>query len=148
MNDINSKLTNHLNVGTSGLVEKHSLINDDQSFESAIGRYNNPIKSYDDGFGPLWIMIDSTGIVGIVRASTWDNAFNVFLDEIIPPIGKDEIEDAYNENNELNEGYAYQPNAHGSSGIVSLDLNGWFIEQLNQKMVDDLEIKLTILNNE
>jgi len=44
----------------------------------------NPIKTYDDGFGQLWIHRDSMGISGIVRARTWEDAYEVCQDEFFP----------------------------------------------------------------
>lgn len=42
------------------------------------------IPTYDDGFGPLWIMRDSMGIMGIVRAQTWEEAYSIAEDEFFP----------------------------------------------------------------
>ena len=45
------------------------MIADNQSFDGA--RYHQvefAIKTYDDGYGPLWISRNSMGINGIVRA--------------------------------------------------------------------------------
>jgi hypothetical protein len=42
------------------------------------------IPVYDDEFGPLWLMLDSMGIVAIVRAQTWEDAYNICEDEFFP----------------------------------------------------------------
>jgi hypothetical protein len=60
------------------------LITDDQRLVSATGRFGHAIKVYDDGFGPLWIHRDSTGISGIVRAQTWEEAYSICEDEFFP----------------------------------------------------------------
>ena len=64
---------------------KHSeLINDDQSLVSAQFVHGTPIQTYDDGFGPLFILRDSMGIVGIIRAQTWEDAYSIAEDEMFP----------------------------------------------------------------
>jgi hypothetical protein len=61
-----------------------TLIQDGQQFNGA--RYNSgyEIKTYDDGFGPLWISRNSIGIYGIVRAQTWETAYEICEDEFFP----------------------------------------------------------------
>lgn len=61
-----------------------TLINDNQSLDGAKTRFGNDIKTYDDGFGPLWISRDSMGINGIVRAQTWETAYEICEDEFFP----------------------------------------------------------------
>jgi hypothetical protein len=60
------------------------LINDSQRLAGAQTRFNSEIKTYDDGYGKLYIMRDSTGIVGIVRARTWEDAYGICEDEFFP----------------------------------------------------------------
>lgn len=45
-----------------------------------------PVPVYDDGGDgdPLFILRDSTGILGIVRAFTWEDAFSICEDEFFP----------------------------------------------------------------
>jgi hypothetical protein len=61
-----------------------TLISDAQSLDSATYRSGHEIKTYDDGFGPLWISRDSMGINGIVRAKTWHDAYSICEDEFFP----------------------------------------------------------------
>jgi len=42
------------------------------------------IPVYDDGFGPLFIHLDSMGVSGIVRAKTWETAYSICEDEFFP----------------------------------------------------------------
>lgn len=42
------------------------------------------IPMYDDGFGPLWISRNSIGVNGIVRAQTWEDAYDICEDEFFP----------------------------------------------------------------
>ncbi len=62
---------------------------DEQSLESAFSqsypgatRFSIPV--YDDGYGPLWIHRDSMGISGIVRAKSWEDAYEICEDEFFP----------------------------------------------------------------
>jgi len=60
------------------------LITDGQRFDGAKTRLGYTIRTYDDGFGPLWIHRDSMGISGIVRAQTWNDAYSIVEDEFFP----------------------------------------------------------------
>lgn len=60
------------------------LINDEQSLVGATSRFGHAIRTYDDGFGPLWIHRDSMGISGIVRAQSWEDAYSICEDEFFP----------------------------------------------------------------
>jgi hypothetical protein len=62
----------------------NTAITDDQELVSASTRFGHPIPVYDDGYGPLWISRDSMGINGIVRASTWEDAYGICEDEFFP----------------------------------------------------------------
>ena len=61
------------------------LINDNQSLDGAhYHRAEFTIRTYDDGFGPLWISRNSIGINGIVRAQTWEDAYSICEDKFFP----------------------------------------------------------------
>ena len=58
------------------------LITDDQQLVSAA--YENSeyqILTYDDGFGKLYISLNSIGINGICRAQSWEDAYGICEDE-------------------------------------------------------------------
>ena len=57
---------------------------DTQRLVGAKTRFGNDIATYDDGYGPLWIHRDSMGISGIVRAKTWEDAYEICEDEFFP----------------------------------------------------------------
>ena len=62
-----------------------TLIKDGQSLVSAKYKSSGtPIPVYDDGFGRLYIHRHSTGISGIVRAQTWEDAYGICEDEFFP----------------------------------------------------------------
>ena len=128
------------------------MIQFEQYLDSATNRWDNPIKVYDDGIGPLWVYRNSLGIVGIVRAQTWEDAYDTILDEILVPLSPEDVEEyAYDpdgggnrERGELAEGHHYMANAGTSTGIVSTDLNGESLDELTPEMVADWDIKLVI----
>ena len=140
-----------------------ALIHDDQSLRGAWTRHGSPIQAYDDGYGSLWVYRDSMGITGIVRAQTWDDAYEIVLDEFLKPIDQGEVHEAYGfdtpadfhaalEGGEsdqvaLVEGYHYQPNATGT-GIVATDLNGEALDRLTPALADRLGMELDIINEE
>lgn len=65
--------------------KQHSeLINDEQSLVSAQFQHGTPIQTYDDGWGPLFILRDSMGILGIIRAQSWEDAYSIAEDEMFP----------------------------------------------------------------
>jgi hypothetical protein len=65
--------------------KQHSeLINDEQSLVSAQFQHGTPIQTYDDGFGPIFILRDSMGIQGIIRAQSWEDAYEIAEDEMFP----------------------------------------------------------------
>lgn len=43
-----------------------------------------PLTFWDDGDGPVYVYRESTGVVGVVRASTFEKAWNCVVDEILP----------------------------------------------------------------
>ena len=61
-----------------------TLITDSQSLNGAAYASGYQIRTYDDGFGPLWISRNSIGINGIVRAQTWEDAYEICEDEFFP----------------------------------------------------------------
>jgi hypothetical protein len=58
------------------------LIKDSQTLVSAAYDPSGyAIRTYDDGYGPLWISRNSLAINGIVRAKTWADAYSICEDE-------------------------------------------------------------------
>lgn len=61
------------------------IISDGDTLVSACYKSSEyAIKTYDDGYGPLWISRNSIGINGIVRARTWEDAYSICEDEFFP----------------------------------------------------------------
>lgn len=118
--------------------------------------FDSPIKFYDDSWGNFWVFRDTGGIVGIVRARTWEDAYSIVEDEFLPVVPVEDIHECYDmtaeqyakksANNgedwpDLVEGYSYQSNSTGS-GIVHHDLNGESLDVLTLELIEHLEIKV------
>lgn len=54
-----------MNIKPSELTDEHTL-------DEITNQWGNRERIYDDGYGPLWVHLDSMGITGIVRASMED----------------------------------------------------------------------------
>lgn len=128
------------------------IIVDGQSLKSVANRYGRKLPTYDNGFGPLFIYRDSMGIGGVVRARSWEDAFEIVADEFLPVVSDAEelaeIEaHATAHDGELPEGYRYQGSFTGS-GIVSYDLNGEYLDELTPELIQHLELTLEITDDE
>jgi hypothetical protein len=122
-------------------------------------KYDRTLPYYDDGFGPLWIFCNSMGIERIIRAQTWEDAYEIAVDERAP-IAAEEVPAAYGFDTQaeldaataaladgdggpdLIEGYQYQSNSSGT-GIVDVDLNGEALDPLTYERLRELEITMT-----
>jgi hypothetical protein len=108
---------------------------------------------WDEGFGPLYAYVESLGILGYVRARTWEEAFLCAQDEIMHDGEEaDAIEGLTPEqidNGDLNEGYGYRssgepsnPNRH--SHLYSEDLNGSALTEVTDQYAEDHGIEIYI----
>ena len=131
-----------------------NLITDEQSLISA-SRNGYEIAIYDDGYGPLFIHRDSMGISGIVRAQTWEEAYEICEDEFFPAATETHEEwikeygENYTEHVCWQESYGFRGNARAEkdgtqSSIYAKDLNGDYLDRLTPKLLAELEITLNI----
>jgi hypothetical protein len=123
------------------------LITDEQNLIGVKNSTGNDVRYWDDGFGPLWLYRTADFLVGIIRATTWEDAYNCVEDEIcdratdeeqkdfVKDFGENWIEDAA-----WNESYGFS----GNNGIYSKCLNGERLEPLTQKLLDELKYILVI----
>lgn len=86
-----------MNTSNTMRIQTSELITDEQSLVSARFNSGTPIQTYDDGFGPLFILRDSMGVQGIIRAQSWEDAYSIAEDEIFPDcdLSMDEIVKEY-----------------------------------------------------
>jgi hypothetical protein len=109
---------------------------------------NFPLAVYDDGDGPLWLFGHEYGASLLIRARSYETAWEIAVDEA-KPIDEAEVPEAYGfdgpnaalelrhaveradagagEYPELVEGYEHQANATGT-GIVNLGHYTWLRE--------------------
>jgi len=135
-----------------------TLISDTQALVSA-SRNGHAIPVYDDGYGPLFIHRDSMGISGIVRARTWEDAYEICEDEFFPAATETEAEfiaeygEDFTEDGCWQEAYGFRNNsrreADGStSSLYAKDLNGDSLETLTPELAAAMEIDLVISDEE
>ena len=122
-------------------------LKDNQSLKSAAtcGGYSIPI--YDDGFGPLWAVSNCFGVIGVIRAQTWEDAWSIAEDEIFPRASEEDIasfEEEYGpdwmDDGCWNESYGFS----GNNGIYEKDLNGDYLNPLTAKDCEECGISLDI----
>ena len=125
-------------------------------FEGDEPSAKNSVPFYDDGFGPLWILRDTTGIVGIIRATTYEDAYGIAEDELYPEADVDDWEkeakgdgfdniDTYMESAIFQENYGFRPNGCNMKdvhkhGIYQKDLNGESLDPLTGERVKRLRL--------
>jgi hypothetical protein len=127
------------------------LITDEQTFNGATMHGTIHVKTYDDGYGPLWILRDSMGVCGIVRAQTWEDAYSICEDEIFPDPDPEEEATWTDETFDdpcWQESYGYRPNYNGTSCHYQKDPNGDYLERLTPELVEALSITLDIRDPE
>lgn len=112
----------------------HETENSDLSLAIYKGR---PVRTYDDGFGSLFVYGAEFGPSIVIRAMSWEDAYEIAIDES-PAIPYSEVPEAYGFDNkeefsaaiqdghdlELTEGYQFQSNSTGT-GIVFSGYYDW-----------------------
>ena len=104
---------------------------------------NYHLDTWDDGFGPLWVLVESLGPIGVIRAQTWGDAWSAAVDEILPdadPNDPDTYARSYDESadpEDLAEGCHYRGSGIPSnpklrSPIAREDLNGCRLVPLDE----------------
>lgn len=71
-------------------IVKPSEITDDDTIISVTNRFDRSLPLHDEGWGKLYIHRDSMGISGIVRASSWGDAYSICEDEFFQKVTNDE----------------------------------------------------------
>jgi hypothetical protein len=113
-------------------------------------QFGRPIRWWDDGFGPMWVYRETMGVLGVVRAQTWHDAFECVQDEIMDGCTFDELEpeeqEAIKAGNDV-EGLTFRSNgvpsspwAHGE--YAREDLNGCMLDELTPELIKSLELQV------
>jgi len=122
------------------------MIYDDQTLVAILDGHRE-MRIYDDGSGPLWSYREYLGILGIVRAETWEDAYECVLDAIMDDADETDPENHPDEDGSLPEGIHYRPNGSPGvngleSGLASEDLNGSSLDLLTDEMLDELDLTI------
>ena len=69
----------------------------ESNLHAAFTQHGSPIPTYCDGYGPVFVFRNSLGIMGIVRAQTWEDAWGICEDEFQPEADEtvDELQKEY-----------------------------------------------------
>ena len=114
---------------------------------------------YDGGIGRLWVYQASLGIVGIIRAGSWKDAYDIVQDEFM-----DEADETWNgiakdckcddpddddllDNAIFQENYGFRPNGPNvrdvqKHGIYQKDLNGDRLDLLTLDLMKRMRLTL------
>lgn len=117
--------------------------------------FGHSVPVYDDGFGSLYIHRDSMGISGVVKAQTWEDAYEICEDEFFPSADEDAFAADWEEMNDheqacWNEAYGYRPNGQGGPtpendrGVYAKDLNGESLDLLTPQLADELQLTVVL----
>lgn len=107
------------------------------------------IPVYDDGFGSLYVLRNSMGVQGVVRAGSWETAYEICQDEFFPEATEtvEELVEEYGENwiedPCFDEAFGFRPNGPNSKdtlnhGIYARDLNGEYLDELTDSLLSEL----------
>lgn len=108
-------------------------------------------RFYDDGFGPLWIYRDSGGLMAVVRAMSWETAWEVVEDEILDDADPEDIAEwqasSDHDSVEPPEGIYFRPNGGGDqpwakTPYAQEDLNGSSLDMLTYQLLGHLGLTL------
>jgi hypothetical protein len=138
---------------------------DDFSLSRVVNEFDRELKFYDNGFGPLWVLRDSMGIVGIVRAETWEEAYECAEDELFPEADEATWEamakecdhtghlDTLMDNDIWQENYGMRPNGRNSTdthghGVYQKDLNGEALDRLTPALAETLRLSVYVEQSE
>ena len=105
-------------------------------------RTGKELPTWDDGFGFLWLYVESLGVMGVIRAETFEDAYSSAVDEIMAdadPADPETYATSYDPSAdpaELAEGHHYRGSGTPSnplltSTIAQEDLNYSNIVPLN-----------------
>lgn len=130
-------------------METTTIINDEQSVKSVKSEFGRDVRFWDEGFGPLWVYREALGVVGVVRATTWEEAWNCVVDEIMDDADPTDVENNPDEDGNLPEGVHYRgsgiPSNEGlDSPLAAEDLNGSSLDQLTPELLERLKLKIEV----
>ena len=143
------------------------MINDNQKLVS-VTKDGYSVPMYDDSYGQLYVLRDSMSLLGVIRATTWETAYEIAEDKFFPeadesiedlqrdygPGGRDQnlwkgIPLQWHENPLFVESYGFRPNGPNKKdkrnhGIYAKDLNGDYLEALTPALCHELSLVVTV----
>ena len=125
-----------------------------------INEFDKPLSAYDDGTGPLWLIYDSLGVTGVIRADTYEDAYGIAEDEFFPEADEATWEAIAEEFDCTNiedlgddpifqENYGFRPNGanlrdvHGH-GIYKKDVNVEGLVKLTQAVMEVFRLRVVL----
>jgi hypothetical protein len=126
---------------------KPSELTDERSLTAVRTRFDNPVRIWDEGWGPLWVYRETLGVVGVVRARTWEEAHECVVDEIMCDADLDDPDNQPDEQGNLPEGLHWRsngvPSQEGlSSPLAAEDLNGSLLDALTDELAEELGLQI------
>ena len=121
------------------------MISEECALTGAHGNLGFEIPVWDECFGNLYISRDSMGILGIVRADSWEKAYKCCEDEFFP---RASLEDQSEFEKEFGATWYDDPcwqeqyGFSGNNGIYVKDLNGDSLKVLTLELATKLGITL------
>jgi len=121
----------------------------------AVNDYGREIRTYDDGYGPIWGFYDSMGLLGLVRARSFEEAWSICEDEMFPE-AQETVAELISEYGEewdndpcFQECYGFRPNGRNEydtigHGIYERDINGERMVKLDRESLRAQGIKLDV----
>lgn len=117
------------------------MLTSDKSF-TVVNSYGRTLPMWDEAFGELWLYVESLGIVGVIRAQSWEEAYECAVDELMSdadPEDPDTYARSYDPSadpEDLAEGCHYRSSGEPSnpalsSHIACEDLNGSMVFAVN-----------------
>lgn len=125
------------------------LIDENQHLVSAATGGGHEIRTWDDGFGPLWVYRESTGVVGVVRSEKFETAYSTVIDEIMPDADPNDPENQPDADGNFPECIHWRnsgvpANKGLKSPIAQEDPAGNSLEGLTFALFKELELRLVI----
>lgn len=118
--------------------------NDDALGFTVRSRFGREITQWDEGFGPLWVLRETLGISGVIRAQSWEEAFECAVDEIMLDADPDHVAEYGNsETGELPDGCHFRGGMPANQTetrrtlIAQEDPNGCRLDELTEDMARD-----------
>lgn len=124
------------------------MITDEQSLVRVTSTSGRTVRHWDDGFGPLWVYRESLGVLGVVRAQTWHDAWECVVDEILADADMDDP-DNFDEDGCPAEGVHWRgsgvPSNDGlDSPLAREDPNGSLLEPLTAELAEELSLLIEL----